>query len=113
MTLLIALFIFVSKLRFSRESVDRQTDGRTNGRTDATKYIISLASRSINIFVIYHCFNCKNCKDISFFSITMNGYRASGLRKKYSGPPLHGSPVPDQKDMTPKGDFRQASHKKL
>ena len=62
---------------------------------------------SKNIFVIYLYFNCK---DISFFSITMNGYRASGLRKKYSGPPLHGSPVPDQKDMTPKGAFRQASH---
>ncbi len=30
---------------------DGQTDGRTDGRTDATKYIISLASRSIKIGV--------------------------------------------------------------
>ncbi len=40
-------------LNCSRESVRRRTDGqmdgRTDGRTDATKYIISLASRSIKM----------------------------------------------------------------
>ncbi len=40
----------------------------------------------------------------------MNGNRASGLKKGYSGPSLHGSNVPDQKGITTKGDFRQASH---
>ncbi len=38
-----------------RVVTDGQTDGRTDGRTDATKYIISLASRSINI-------NGEGCK---------------------------------------------------
>ena len=32
-----------------RALTDGQTDGQTDGRTDATKYIISLASRSITI----------------------------------------------------------------
>ncbi len=40
----------------------------------------------------------------------MNGNRASGLRKGYSGPSLHGSSCPDQKGIAAKGDFRQASH---
>ncbi len=40
----------------------------------------------------------------------MNGNRASGLRKGYSGPSLHGNNDPDQKDFVLKGDFRQASH---
>ncbi len=34
--------------RFSLESGDAQTEGRTDRQTDATKYIISVASRSIN-----------------------------------------------------------------
>ncbi len=40
----------------------------------------------------------------------MNGNRASGLRRDYVGPSLHGSNAPDQKDIAAKGDFRQASH---
>ncbi len=40
----------------------------------------------------------------------MNGNRASGLWKGYSGPSLHGSDATDQKCVAPKGDFRQASH---
>ncbi len=40
----------------------------------------------------------------------MNGNRASGLRKGYTGPSLHGDVGADQKGMIPKGDFRQASH---
>ncbi len=39
-----------------------------------------------------------------------NGNRASGLRRGYSGPSLHGGSAPDQKDIALKGDFRQASH---
>ncbi len=40
----------------------------------------------------------------------MNGNRASGLKKGYSGPSLHGSNVENQKGIATKGDFRQASH---
>ncbi len=40
----------------------------------------------------------------------MKGNRASGLRKGYSGPSLHGGNDPDQKGITTQGDFRQASH---
>ena len=40
----------------------------------------------------------------------MNGNRASGLRKRNKGPPLHSGIGADQKGTIPKGDFRQASH---
>ena len=40
----------------------------------------------------------------------MNGNRASGLKKGYAGPSLHGNNAPDQKGIVSKGDFRQASH---
>ena len=40
----------------------------------------------------------------------MNGNRASGLKKGYSGPSLHGGNTLDQKGIAMKGDFRQASH---
>ena len=43
-------------------------------------------------------------------TIIMNGNRASGLKKGYSGPSLHGSNCSDQKGIATKGDFRQASH---
>ncbi len=40
----------------------------------------------------------------------MNGNRASGLKKGYSGPSLHGCNGPDQTGIATQGDFRQASH---
>ena len=40
----------------------------------------------------------------------MNGNSASGLRKGYAGPSLHGGTDADQNGIIPKGDFRQASH---
>ena len=40
----------------------------------------------------------------------MNGNRASGLRRGYIGPSLHGSNASDQKGIAMTGDFRQASH---
>ncbi len=40
----------------------------------------------------------------------MNGNRASGLRRGYAGPSLHGDNASDQKGIAMKGDFRQASH---
>ena len=40
----------------------------------------------------------------------MNGNIASGLRKRYSGPSLHGGIGADQNGIIPKGDFRQVSH---
>ena len=46
----------------------------------------------------------------SFINHKMNGNRASGLRKGYAGPSLHGDNASDQKGIVMKGDFRQASH---
>ncbi len=40
----------------------------------------------------------------------MNGNRASGLKKGYSGPSLHGGNTLDQKGIAMTGDLRQASH---
>ena len=40
----------------------------------------------------------------------MNGNRASGLKKGYSGPSVRGSNYPDRKGIETRGDFRQASH---
>ncbi len=46
----------------------------------------------------------------SFIDHKMNGNRASGLRRGYAGPSLHGDNASDQKGIAMKGDFRQASH---
>ncbi len=40
----------------------------------------------------------------------MNGNRASGLRRRYSGPSQHGGNGADPNGIIPKGDFRQTSH---
>ncbi len=49
-----------------RGRADGRMDGRTDGRTDATKYIISLASRSIKIFRPPPSPLSLHCKDRRF-----------------------------------------------
>ncbi len=55
-----------------KKQTDKQTNTRTDGRTDATKYIISLASRSI---IKHMAINLdKTHKGISFFHLAFRKY---------------------------------------